>query len=208
MRILFFSDTHGDLNALDSLMKIDADHYICAGDLSNFSRNLEACGEVLRQRSGSVHVIPGNHETEDQVAQLCEQFGLHAFHGQSFQVDQYYVAGMGYSSPTPFDTPGEYSEEELGQRLSVFNGLKPMIAVVHCPPFRTALDRMRNFRHGGSTAVREFLEREQPEFFFCGHIHEAAGVAERLGPTKAMNVGKRGFLLDLHPDLVKIQFPG
>ncbi len=66
---------------------------------------------------------------------------------------------------------------------------------------------MRNFRHGGSTAVREFLEREQPEYFFCGHIHEAAGVAELLGATKAMNVGKRGFLLDLNPDLIKIQFP-
>ena len=208
MKILFFSDIHGDLKALDALMRTEADHYICAGDLSNFSRNLDGCGEVLQQRAGRVHVIPGNHETEDRVVRLCERFGLHHFHGQTFPIAQYQVAGMGYSSPTPFDTPGEYSEEELARRLAVFNGIKPMIAVVHCPPMRTALDKMRNFRHGGSTAVREFLEREQPEFFFCGHIHEAAGTAERLGPTKAMNVGKQGFLLDLNPDLVKIQFPG
>lgn len=208
MKILFFSDIHGDLAALTRLMAMEADHYICAGDLSNFSRNLDACGEVLQQRAGRVHVIPGNHETEDQVARLCEKFGLHAFHGQAFSMGHFHVAGLGYSSPTPFETPGEYSEEEIARRLSAFNGLKPMIAAVHCPPMSTGLDKMRNFRHGGSTAVREFIEREQPEYFFCGHIHEAAGVAERLGETKAMNVGKQGYLLDLNPGLVKIQFPG
>ncbi len=208
MKILFFSDIHGDLKALEGLMKTEADHYICAGDLSNFSRHLDACGEVLQARAGKVHVIPGNHETEEQVTAMCRKFGLHDFHGAAFPVGGYQVAGLGYSSPTPFDTPGEYSEEEIALRLGAFSGLKPMIAVVHCPPLRTSLDKMRNFRHGGSSSVREFLEREQPAFFFCGHIHEAAGVAERLGTTKAMNVGKRGFLLDLSPDLVKIQFPG
>ena len=207
MKILFFSDIHGDLKTLDSLMKTPADHYICAGDLSNFSRNLDACGEVLRQRAGQVHLIPGNHETSEKVARLAQDFGLHDFHGQTFPIGKFQVAGMGYSSPTPFDTPGEYSEEELERRLHAFDGIQPMIAVFHCPPMRTALDKMRNFRHGGSTAIRAFLEREQPEYFFCGHIHEAHGVAERLGLTKAMNVGKHGFLLDLNPDLIKIQFP-
>ena len=37
----------------------------------------------------------------------------------------------------------------------------------------------------------------QPRFFFCGHIHEAAGAQQKLGVTSAMNVGKKGYLLDL-----------
>ena len=45
--------------------------------------------------------------------------------------------------------------------------------------------------------MREFLQREQPRYFFCGHIHEAAGAQEKLGRTSAMNVGKKGYLLDL-----------
>ncbi len=72
-----------------------------------------------------------------------------------------------------------------------------MIAVCHAPPFGTVLDRITNLRHAGSKAIREFLKREQPRYFFCGHIHEAAGKSEKLGETSAMNVGKKGYLLDL-----------
>ena len=51
--------------------------------------------------------------------------------------------------------------------------------------------------HAGSTAVRDFIEKYQPEHFFCGHIHEAEGAAIRMGKTRARNVGKAGFLLEL-----------
>jgi Icc-related predicted phosphoesterase len=45
--------------------------------------------------------------------------------------------------------------------------------------------------------VREFIEAEQPEYFFCCHIHEAAGVVIQMGSTRAQNVGKQGYLLEL-----------
>jgi Icc-related predicted phosphoesterase len=208
MRIQLFSDIHGDTRALERNMQVQADHYICAGDLANWGRKLDECGEVLRPFGERVHVIPGNHETAAQISAFCEKFGLHDFHEQSFPLGSLHVAGQGYSNITPFQTPGEYTEDQLTQKLAAFNGIKPMLLVCHCPPFRTMLDRIVNMRHAGSTAVRAFIEREQPEYFFCGHIHEAAGVAERIGETKAMNVGKQGFLLDLNPGLIKIQFPG
>jgi Icc-related predicted phosphoesterase len=50
--------------------------------------------------------------------------------------------------------------------------------------------------HAGSRAVREFIEKQQPGYFFCGHIHEAEGATENIGKTHAFNVGQRGFLLD------------
>ena len=208
MRIQLFSDIHGDTRALERNMQVDADHYICAGDLANWGRKLDECGEVLRPFGERVHLIPGNHETAVQLLAFCEKFGLHNFHEQSFRLGSFHVAGQGYSNITPFQTPGEYTEEQLAEKLTAFNGITPMLMVCHCPPFRTMLDRIVNFRHAGSTAVRAFIEREQPEYFFCGHIHEAAGVAERIGETKAMNVGRNGFLLDLNPGLIKIQFPG
>lgn len=178
-------------------MATDADYYLCAGDLVNWGRHLDAMGEILKQRGDRVYVIPGNHESEPQIAEFCQRFGLRDFHGGRFEVDGFHVVGLGYSSPTPFDTPGEYSEEELEEKLHAFDGLKPMIAICHAPPYGTMLDRITNLRHAGSKAVRDFLQREQPRFFFCGHIHEAAGVSERLGATSAMNVGRKGYLLDL-----------
>jgi hypothetical protein len=197
VKILIFSDIHSDARALERLMEIEADYYVSAGDLVNWGRHLDAMGEILKRRGEKVYAIPGNHETEQQIADMCWKFGLNNFHGGHFEVGEFHVTGLGYSNPTPFDTPGEYSEDELARRLRAFDGLKPMISICHAPPHGTMLDRITNLRHAGSKSVREFLMREEPRFFFCGHIHEAAGASEKLGSTSAMNVGKKGYLLDL-----------
>ncbi len=74
--------------------------------------------------------------------------------------------------------------------------------ICHTPPKGTALDRAGEGKHFGSEAMREFIEREQPKYFYCGHIHEAAGQHALFGRTQGWNVGKRGQLLEL-PPLVK-----
>ena len=197
MKLLIFSDIHGDLGALERLMGMEADYYIAAGDLVNFGRGLERCGEILRRRADQVYVLPGNHETAAQISGLCRQFGLHDFHGQHVQWGRYHVAGLGYSNPTPFNTPGEYTEAQLAGKLEAFAGLEPMVLICHCPPLDTPLDQTSSGIHAGSTAVRDILAREQPDYFFCGHSHEAGGVETQLGKTQAVNVGKRGYLLEL-----------
>jgi Icc-related predicted phosphoesterase len=203
VKLLIFSDIHSDAKSLDRLMKIEADYYVCAGDLVNWGRGLDAMGEILKQRGERVYVVPGNHETAGQISDLCAKFGLNDLHERSIEMDGFHVTGLGYSNPTPFDTPGEYSEEQLAEKLHAFDGLRPMIAICHAPPRNSMLDRITNLRHAGSTAVREFLEREQPRYFFCGHIHEAAGATEKLGETSAMNVGRKGYLLDLEDQAAK-----
>jgi Icc-related predicted phosphoesterase len=197
MKLLVFSDIHGDLQALERLLGIEADYYIAAGDLTSWGRGLERCGEPLRARAGRVWVLPGNHESAAQIEAFCRQFGLRNLHERTFEAGGYQVAGLGYSSPTPFHTPGEYSEDELASKLAAFAGLKPLVLVCHCPPLGTPLDRVREGVHAGSRAVREFIDRCQPEYFLCGHIHEAEGAAVRLGKTRAVNAGRRGYLLDL-----------
>lgn len=192
-----FSDIHGDARALERLMGMEADYYVCAGDLLNWGRQPDVMGAILQRRGERVYVIPGNHESERQTAEMCAKFGLNDLHSRHVQVGEFVLAGLGYSNITPFETPGEYSEEELEQRLHEFDGIKPLMMVCHAPPYGTRLDRITNLRHAGSTAVRDFLRREQPRFFFCGHIHEAAGASDKLGETSAMNVGKKGYLLDL-----------
>jgi Icc-related predicted phosphoesterase len=202
MRLLIFSDIHGDAAALERLMGTDADYYFAAGDLANWGKGLDQLGPILQKRAERMYVMPGNHESENDIERFCERYGFHNFHGQSITVDGYAIAGLGYSNPTPFNTPGEYSEEELAEKLAPFASLDPLVLICHCPPQGTKLDRAGAGQHFGSRSVREFIERKQPEHFFCGHIHEAAGVSDQLGKTQGMNVGKRGFLLELEP-LVK-----
>jgi Icc-related predicted phosphoesterase len=195
MKVLVFSDIHSDLGALARLMGMEADYYVAAGDLVNFGRGLDKVGEILKPRGKQVWVLPGNHESERDIARLCSDFGLNEFHGRSFELQGFHVAGLGYSNITPFRTPGEYSESELATRLRSFERLKPLVLICHCPPRNTPLDAAHG-GHFGSDAVRDFINAEQPSYFFCGHIHEAAGVSCTLGKTRAVNVGKHGYLLD------------
>jgi Icc-related predicted phosphoesterase len=196
-RLLVFSDIHNDARALERLMAIDADYYFAAGDLVSWARGLDRMGEIMKPRGNRVYVLPGNHESEADIAAFCQRFDFVNFHGATVELEEAHVAGLGYSSPTPFDTPGEYSEEEMAARLRKFEELKPLIMICHAPPFDTSLDRVHEGLHAGSGAVREFIEKVQPAHFFCGHIHEAEGVVLRIGSTRAMNVGKTGYLLEV-----------
>lgn len=198
MRLLVFSDIHEKQSALEQLMDIEADYYFAAGDLGNWGRGLDKLAPILQRRAERMYVIPGNHESEADVARLCEECGFHNFHGKTLQLGSYTVAGLGYSNPTPFNTPGEYSEQELAERLEKFAGIDPLILICHTPPKDSKLDRAGEGQHFGSTAVREFIERHQPAYFYCGHIHEAAGQEETFGRTQGWNVGKRGKVLDIH----------
>jgi uncharacterized protein len=197
VKLLLFSDIHGDRRALEKLAATEADYYFAAGDLVNWSRGLEQCGEILKPLGGKLYVIPGNHESSADIASFCAAFGFQDFHGQTLQIGRYHAAGLGYSNPTPFNTPGEYSEAELARRLEPFAALDPLILICHAPPYGTPLDQIRPGVHAGSKSVAAFLERHAPEYFFCGHIHEAEGVSVELGRTRAVNVGKRGYLLEV-----------
>jgi Icc-related predicted phosphoesterase len=154
-------------------------------------------GEIMKRRADKMYVLPGNHESAGDIEALCTHFSFMNFHERAIQIGETHVAGLGYSSPTPFDTPGEYSEEEIARRLAKFADLKPLVLICHAPPLDTALDRIKEGLHGGSRSVREFIDAHQPAYFFCGHIHEAEGVVIQMGSTRAQNVGKKGYVLDL-----------
>jgi Icc-related predicted phosphoesterase len=201
MRILIFSDIHGDTKSLERILATPADLYISAGDLSTFGHALERCGEVLQPLGEKLWVIPGNHETAEQNTAFCKQFGFVDFHRRvralegKNGVTQW--AGLGYSNPTPFDTPGEFSEEEIAAALAPFEGLSPLYLVVHFPPHDSQLDRVMLGRHAGSRTLRAWVERVQPAHLFCGHIHECAGKTERIGATQGVSLGKAGHVVEI-----------
>ncbi|MBV9745800.1 MAG: metallophosphoesterase, partial [Acidobacteriia bacterium] len=100
MKLLIFSDIHNDWKALEGLLAIEADRYIAAGDQVTWARGLDQCGEILRKRGDKVYVLPGNHESSDDVVTMCARFGLNDFHERQFSVGKWHVAGLGYSNPT------------------------------------------------------------------------------------------------------------
>ncbi len=201
MRIFIFSDIHGDTRAIERVMAQPADIYVAAGDLSTFGHKLDRCAEALKPLGQKLWLLPGNHETHGQTGALCERYGFVDFHREMRELNgskgTTWWAGLGYSNPTPFDTPGEYSEEEIGEALTAFEGKRPLYIVVHFPPRDTKLDEVRSGMHAGSAKLRAWVERVQPEYLFCGHIHEGAGQRERIGATECINVGKQGYAIEV-----------
>ncbi len=179
-----------------------ADVYIAAGDLSNFGKGLERCGEILKPLGQRVWVLPGNHETQTENRSFCERYGFLDFHRQVRSLESAsgitQWAGLGYSNITPFDTPGEYSEEEISKALAAFDGIKSLY-ISSCI-FHRSIPGSTNSRPANMLVVRrcaQWVTRAQPAYLFCGHIHETAGRSDRIGQTQCINVGKQGYTLEV-----------
>ncbi len=178
-------------------MAREADAYICAGDVVSWARNLDQAGEILARRRGKVWILPGNHESASNIQHMSEKFGLVNVHDTAWEMGAVRFAALGYSNPTPFNTPGEYSEEELAARLARLGESRPEVLICHCPPQGSLLDRAGEGKHFGSASVAAAIRGIQPKWFFCGHIHEAEGERDQFGATTGINLGKRGYLLEL-----------
>jgi Icc-related predicted phosphoesterase len=117
------------------------------------------------------------------------------------------MLSLGYSNRTPWDSPRELDDDELGARIEALAERleDPGRAVfnLHCPPHGTHLDQaallddqFRPRTEGGqvltgpvgSAAVRRLIERYQPLLGLHGHIHESPG-AQRLGRSLVLNPG-------------------
>jgi len=66
--------------------------------------------------------------------------------------------------------------------------LPKKILVSHTPPYNTNTDVIESGQHVGSKAIREFIERHQPEICLTGHIHESRNI-DRIGKTLILNPG-------------------
>lgn len=102
------------------------------------------------------------------------------------------IFGVGWSTPTPCDTPSETSEAQIATWLASarggVTGCQTLLLVSHTPPYNTAADRITSGAHVGSHAVRECIEQVQPDVCLTGHIHEAKSV-DTIGRTLVINPG-------------------
>jgi Icc-related predicted phosphoesterase len=117
------------------------------------------------------------------------------------------AACLGWSNPTPWNSPRECSEEELMVKLeslaSKVKNVDRALFCLHCPPYESQIDQApqldKDFRpimEGGrpkiipvgSKSVRTIIEKYQPLLGLHGHIHECRGFMN-IGRTRCMNPG-------------------
>lgn len=161
-----------------------------------------------------VYLCGGNDDTDAVLEALDEAPRERVVNAENRVIplddEEHTIITVGYSTPTPWDTPRERTDDEIAK---VIEGLladvaDPSRAIFnfHCPPLDSTLDsclkldasvwpptpvieRGQPVYYGaGSRSVSEALTRYQPTVGLHGHIHEARGSAS-FGRTPAFNPG-------------------
>ncbi len=196
MRLLAISDPHGDYAQIPLLVHeaertggIDA--VLIAGDITNFGPDELAYEllDLLEPLGCPVLAIPGNCDQRSILATLDASKAVN-LDGAVHTIENVTFAGIGGSNETPFDTPFERSEDEIGAMLEDLliradRGGGTIVLLSHAPPKNT-LDRIPDGNAGSDALARAI---GKVDLIVCGHIHEDQGEMTRQG-TRIVNVGQ------------------
>jgi Icc-related predicted phosphoesterase len=161
-----------------------ADLIVLSGDVTTSAEQgfLDRFMSKLGDLPIPTFIVPGNNEgpelaTKGNVRDIDGKVEL--FEGLKF-------GGLGGSPPTPFNTPNEYTERQMEERLDKLGSVD--ILVSHSPPYGTSLDTSGYGGHLGSRAVLHYVETMKPKLLLCGHVHTAKSV-EVIGSCTCCNPG-------------------
>ncbi|MFH2020749.1 MAG: metallophosphoesterase [archaeon] len=196
MKLLFFSDTHGDKEALENIKKksSEVDGLVCAGDISVMERGMKSILRELNNLGKKTLIIHGNHENEENLRDMCRDFeNLKFMHKGVYHTGDYVFMGYGgdgFSTNDPeFDKVAKFfKSESLGK--------KRIIMITHGPPHGTEIDKLHG-DYRGSKSYRAFMDDVKPHLFISGHLHENAGKHQKIGRTLLINPGKAGAIVEI-----------
>ena len=178
---------------------------------------IELADEKLKDSKAKIFMAPGNDDPMEMDAILESSKVMKSAAMKNLDILGYEMITLAHTSPTPWDTPREWSEEEMAKNIDKLAGtIKNMERAIfnfHDPPYGTMLDyapKLRDMRqsageteHVGSKAVSEAIKKYQPFLGLHGHIHESRA-AQKIGRTFCVNPGSeygegvlRGVLLTL-----------
>lgn len=195
----------GQQDRIDALFDVLAKERL-AGWVALAEERLEGTGV-------RAYLCGGNDDTDEVLTALDEAPRDRVVNAENRVVpidDEHVLVTVGYSTPTPWQTPRERTEPEIAEVIEkvVAEVPDPSRAVFnfHCPPLDSSLDtclkldasvwpptpvienRQPVYYGAGSQAVTDALRRYQPTVGLHGHIHESRGM-NRYGRTPAFNPG-------------------
>lgn len=204
-RILAFTDPHGERPAARAILELarreKPDLVLCAGDISVFGNGHEPFLRDLGDLGQDVLFVPGNHESPDDARQMELRFPF--MKDVTFKTVE--AAGVRIAGLTGADRafwPGGRADAGMVSNAEILWGAldraKPLVLMSHYPPFRTAISGVTYLTpdSGGSMTVRRIVEKLEPALFISGHYHQDFGKEDRLGPTRLVNPGPNGMILE------------
>lgn len=200
MKILAFSDIHGDKSLAEKLAKRaadeDVDLVILCGDITVAEQGTSGIIGPFAARNKKVLLVPGNHETVATADFLAQLYGMTNLHGYSVKYKDIGLFGCGGAEMGPIPTTEDEIFELLKKGHKKIKDSKKKIMVTHVHPSGTTIERFTQFFRG-SDAVRRAVDEFKPDIVLCGHVHEAEGIEEMVDSTRVINVGKKGKIITL-----------
>ena len=163
--------------------------------------------ERLRAAGIPALMMPGNDDEPEVKKILAQGEWIIDAEDRLVDLEGYQVISFGWATTTPWHSPREISDAELGVRLETLAAQldpdQPVIFNFHDPPASSGLDMaykmtgdMKVEMAGGqamlapvgSTSVRDLIQRVQPVLSLHGHIHESRAI-RKIGRTVAINPG-------------------
>jgi len=199
-KILLFSDLHGDFNAIRKLKKKasseNVDFCICAGDLTNFSKDMDRILRELNSFKKTIFIIPGNHEDETELEKAISRSGkeIHLIlaNNRLIEYEDFIIVGSevnGFArEDETFELFAKLVQKELKNKKYEN---KKIILITHAPPYNTKLDQVYGMQ-AGNKSINNFIKKLNPVLAVCGHIHESAGNKQMIGKTLCVNAGWNG----------------
>lgn len=187
-------DIHDEIEKFSGIPELaQASGVIVTGDLT-MNGGTDQAARVLKALEGCglpVLAQIGNMDRQE-IDSWLDQRGQNLHRQCRELAPEVAIYGIGGSTPTPFSTPAEFSEDQYANWLELCQKeaekFKHRILVSHNPPKDTACDVIPGQIHVGSSAVRAHLEQFAPDLCLCGHIHEARS-CDQVGKTLVINPG-------------------
>ncbi|MBI2662967.1 metallophosphoesterase [Candidatus Woesearchaeota archaeon] len=192
MKILVFTDSHGNKSSIKRIIEKskEVDIVVCAGDLSNFSIDLDVVLNQLKAIKKPLLIIHGNHEMGSELKKLCKKYGFIYIHKGIYRVDNYSFIGFGGGGFSKIDLEFENWSKNIKKEKNEI-----IVLVTHAPVYNTKLDFLKGIGHAGNLSIRKFINRINPKLVICGHFHENFGVVDKINQTKIINPGNEGKVL-------------
>ncbi|HLC86174.1 MAG TPA: metallophosphoesterase [Candidatus Nanoarchaeia archaeon] len=198
LKILAASDIHGDSSQVRKLAekaeKENVDLVVLCGDITSPLQTKDII-KPFKDKNKKVLLVHGNHDGILVGELLSELYKVKNLHSNTAKYQHVGLFGCGGAN-VGLDA---LSEEEIFETMKkgfyYVKDLPKKIAVTHVHPDGTVVEKISpGF---GSTGLREFIDRYQPDLVLCGHVHEAAGVEDLIGKTKIINVGRNGKVIEI-----------
>ena len=198
-KILAIGDIHGDTGLVKKLAekakKEEVDLIILTGDLTFAERSTKNLIGPFIKNKKQVLLIHGNHESIATANFLAEMYPLTKnIHGCSFVKNDLGIFGAGGADIgiTKIKDSEIFRILEKGHKR--IKHVKKKIMVTHMHPLGSKAE-FSGFK--GSKGIKKAIKKLKPDIALCSHIHEAAGIEERIGETKVINVSRKAKIFEI-----------